>query len=132
MEVLFNKNEHLYHNFHVSEQLKDQLFFKKASIGENHKNSKRKNKEILKQKELDYTNKYELEIDFSTELKNLKPKSELNSTTRLTIIQIHENQKKFDKTKQEYLKKFDFSHSDIDQNQLQDLKNMLLQDQDVY
>ena len=86
----------------------------------------------MKQKELDYTNKYELEIDFSTELKNLKPKSELNSTTRLTIIQIHENQKKFDKTKQEYLKKFDFSHSDIDQNQLQDLKNMLLQDQDVY
>ena len=50
MEVLFNKNEHLDHVFHVSEQSKDQLFFKNASIGENHKNSKRKNKDILKQK----------------------------------------------------------------------------------
>ena len=74
MEVLFNKNEHLDHIFHVSEQSKDQLFFKKASIGENHENSKRKkNKEILKQKELDYTNKYELETDFSMELKDPKP-----------------------------------------------------------
>ena len=64
MEVLFNKNEHLDHFFDVSEQ-KDQLFFKNASIGENHKNSKGKNKEILKQKGLKYTNKYELETDFS-------------------------------------------------------------------
>ena len=33
MEVLFNKNEHLDHIFHVSKQSKDQLFFKNASIG---------------------------------------------------------------------------------------------------
>ena len=69
MEVLFNKNEHLDHFFHVSEQSKEQLFFKNASIGEKHKISKRKNKEILKQKELHYTNKYELETYFSKELK---------------------------------------------------------------
>ena len=86
----------------------------------------------MKQKELDYTNKYELETDFSKELKDLKPKSELNSKTHFTIIQIHEIQKKFDKTKQEFLKEFDFTHSDIDQNQLQDLLNMLLQNKDVH
>ena len=132
MEVLFNKNEHLDHIFHVSEQSKNQLFFKNSSISENHKNSKKKNKELLKQKELDYTNKYELETDFSKELKDLKPKSELNSQTHFTNTQIHEIQKKFDKTKQEFLKKFDFTHSDIDQNQLQDLMNMLLQNKNVY
>ena len=42
------------------------------------------------------------------------------------------SKKKFDKTKQEFLKKFDFTHSDIDQYQLQDLMNMLLQNKDVY
>ena len=65
---MFNKNEHLDHFFHVSEQSKDQLFFKNASIDENQKSSKRKNKEILKQREVDYTNLYELETDFSNEL----------------------------------------------------------------
>ena len=59
----------------------------------------------MKQNELDYTNKYELETDFSKELKELKPKSELNSKTHFTNIQIHEIQKKFDQTKQEFLKK---------------------------
>ena len=103
MEVLFNKNEHLDHIFHVSEQSKDQLCFKNASIGKNHNNSKRKNKETLKQR--DYTNKFELETDFSKELKDLKPKSELNSRTHFTNIQVHEIQKKIDKTKQEFLKK---------------------------
>ena len=132
MEVLFNKNEHLDHIFHVSEQSKDQLFLKNSSISENHKNSKKKNKELLKQKELDYTNKYELETDFSKELKDLKPKSELNSQTHFTNIKIHEIQKKFDKTKEEFLKKCDFTHSDIDQNQLQDLMNVLLQNKNVY
>ena len=42
MEVLLSKSEHLDHIFHVSEQSKDQLFFKNASISENHKNAKRK------------------------------------------------------------------------------------------
>ena len=32
----------------------------------------------MKQKELGYTNKYELETDFSQELKDLKSKTELN------------------------------------------------------
>ena len=65
-------------------------------------------------------------------MKDLKPKSELNSQTYFTNIQIHEIQKKIDKTKQEFLEKIDFTHSDIDQNQLQDLMNMLLQNKDVY
>ena len=86
----------------------------------------------MKQKELDYTNKYELETGLSKKVKDLKPKSELNSTAHFTIKQIHGNQKQFNKTKHEFLRKIDFTHSDIDQNQLQDLMNMLLQNKDVY
>ena len=69
------------------------------------KTQKGKNKEVLKQKELDKTNTYGLETEFSKTLKDLKPKSDLNSTTHFTDTQIHEIQKKFDKKNQEFVKK---------------------------
>ena len=50
MEVLFNKNEHLDHIFHVSEQSKNQLFFKNASMVKIIKIQKGKTRKFLSKK----------------------------------------------------------------------------------
>ena len=56
----------------------------------------------------------------------------MNSKALLTDKQVQEIQKKFGRKKQEFLRKFDFIHSDINQDQLQDIMYMLLYNENIY
>ena len=63
----------------------------------------------MKQKELDYTTKYEPEKYLSKEIKDFEPKSQINSKAQFTDKQIRDIQKTFDKKNQEFLKNCNYS-----------------------
>ena len=56
----------------------------------------------------------------------------MKTKTHFTDKQIHEIQKNFEKKNQEFSNKIECIHSDIDQDQLQDLADLPLQNEDVY
>ena len=86
----------------------------------------------IKQKQQNFSENYELPTDFSDELKNLKPKAE---GTFITIGDEKLDKKllsKFPKSDREFLQKFDFSQSDIDEKQLAELLEIIVLTKDVY
>ena len=79
-----------------------------------------------------FSENYELPTDFSDELKHLKPKAEQAFLT----IRVEKLDKKlvskFQKSYRDFLQKFGFSQSDIDENQLTKLLENLVLNTDVY
>ena len=73
----------------------------------------------------------ELETDFSQDLKDLKPKATIEGEIRQQQIPLEKLQM-FIKSDREFLKKFDFSQSDINDAQILDLMKLLARDKDVY
>ena len=116
--------------FHVSEKTTTQILTDNniTKISKEQKNLKRKQK--LKEKL--YTDTYELETDFSNDLKNLKP-TPPKDVKAIRNSQLNETDlSNFSSEDQKFLKKFDFSESEISDQQLLKLANTLTQNKDVY
>ena len=86
----------------------------------------------IKQKQQNFSENYELPTDFSDELKNLKPKAEQSFITIRDEKLDKKLLSKFQKSDREFLQKFDFSQSDIDEKQLAELLEILVLNKDVY
>ena len=88
--------------------------------------------EIEKRKrQPDFTNNYELETDFSDNLKDLKPQLETNDENIRPIELPKEKFNRFDKTDQTFLQKFDFSQADITDKNLDKLPTTSTENKDV-
>ena len=81
--------------------------------------------------EKEFADHHELETDFSQDLKDFKPKATIEGEIRPQQIPL-EKQEMFCKSDRKFLKKFDFSQSDINDAQLLDLMKLLASDKDVY
>ena len=88
IETLLNNDEEFNQIFHINEQTKIQLIHKNDPPELPNSKLKKKTKNKSKQNELDYTNNYELETDFSEELKELEPVAGLHFEIDLTESQI--------------------------------------------
>ena len=84
-----------------------------------------------KVQEKEFADHHELETDFSQDLKDLKPKATIEGEIRPQQIP-PEKLEMFSKSDREFLKKFDFGQSDINDAQLLDLMKLLARDKDVY
>ena len=116
--------------FHVSEKQgpkisKIQNFFASKTPEKQKKTEKRKRQQ-------DFTNNYELETDFSDDLKNLRPQLETTDENIRPVELPKEKLNRFDKTDQAFLKKFDFSQADINDENLDKLLRTLTKNKDVY
>ena len=116
--------------FHVSEKQgpkisKIQNFFAGKTPEKQKKTEKRKRQQ-------DFTNNYELETDFSDDLKDLKPQLETTDENIRPVELPKEKLNRFDKTDQAFLKKFDFSQADINDENLDKLLRTLTKNKDVY
>ena len=116
--------------FHVSEKQgpkisKIQNFFASKTPEKQKKTEKRKRQQ-------DFTNNYELETDFSDDLKDLKPQLETTDENIRPVELPKEKLNRFDKTDQAFLKKFDFSQADINDENLDKLLRTLTKNKDVY
>ena len=83
-------------------------------------------------KQQDFTNNYELETDFSDDLKDLKPQLETTDENIRPVELPKEKLNRFDKTDQMFLKRFDFSQADINNKNLNKLLRTLIKNKDVY
>ena len=81
--------------------------------------------------EKEFADHHELGTDFSQDLKDLKPKATLEGEIRPQQTPL-EKLEMFSKSDREFLKKFDFCQSDINDVQLLDLMELLARDKDVY
>ena len=81
--------------------------------------------------EKEFADHHELESDFSQDLKDLKPKATIEVEIRPQQIP-PEKLEMFSKSDREFLKKFDFYQSDINDVQLLDLMKLLARDKGVY
>lgn len=74
----------------------------------------------------------ELATDFSKESKSLQPKAQLDNT-KYRNKQLDENiLTEYSKTEKEFLRKFDFSETDLTDDELEYLIRILIEDKDVY
>ena len=81
--------------------------------------------------EKEFADHHELETDFSQDPQDLKPKETIEGEIRPQQISL-EKLEMFSKSEREFLKKFDFSQSVINDAQLLDLLKFLARDKDVY
>ena len=119
------------HIFHVNEKVENPI-----KTLENPKLDKTDIRQKLKkvQKKIQekvFADHHKLETDFSQDLKDLKPKATIEGEIRPQQISL-EKLEMFSKSDREFLKKFDFSQSDINDAQLLDLMKLLARDKDVY
>ena len=117
--------------FHVSENCVSPIIEPNSEKTlSNHKTNKQKKTEKRK-REQDFTDNYELETDFSDDLKILKPQSEREDSLRPIEVK-PEIIGRFSDTDQVFLKKFDFGQSDISDQKLLQLMETLVHNKDVY
>ena len=116
--------------FHVSEKQgpkisKIQNFFANKTPEKQQKTEKRKRQQ-------DFINNYELETDFSNDLKDLKPQLKTTDENIRPVELPKEKLNRFDKTDQTFLKKFGFSQADINDENLDKFLRTLTKNKDVY
>ena len=98
--------------------------FQKFRFFETNKTTEKQKKTEKRKRQQDFTNNYELETDFSEDLKDLKP--QLETTDEIRPVELpKEKLNRFDKTDQTFLKKFDFSQADINDENLDKLLRTL-------
>ena len=131
LDVLKETETDFNHIFHVTEKVENPIQtlekpkLDKTDIRQNLKKAQKK----VQEKE--FADHHELETDFSQDLKDLKPKATIKSEIRPQQIP-PEKLEMFIKSDREFLNKFDFSQSDINDAQLLDLMKLLARDKDVY
>ena len=117
--------------FHVSEKQGPKIS-KIQSFFETNKTPEKQMKTEKRKRQQDFTNNYELETDFSDDLKDLKPQLETTDENIRPVELPKEKLNRFDKTDQTFLKKFDFSQADINDENLDKLLKTLTKNKDVY
>ena len=117
--------------FHVSEKQGPKIS-KIQNFFETIKSPEKQKKTEKRERQQDFTNNYELETDFTDDLKDLKPQLE-TTDENIRLVEISkEKLNRFDKTDQTFLKKFDFSQADINDENLDKLLKILTKNKDVY
>ena len=96
--------------FHVSEKQSPKIS-KFQNFFETNKTPEKQKKTQKSKRQQDFTNNYE--FDFSDDLKDLRPQLETTDENIRPVELPKEKLKRFDKTDQTFLKKFDFSQADI-------------------
>ena len=116
--------------FHVSEKQGPKISkIQNFSVSKTPEKQKKTEK---RKRQQDFTNNYELETDFSDDLKDLKPQLETTDENIRPVELPKEKLNRFDKTDQAFLKKFDFSQADINDANLDKLLRTLTKNKDVY
>ena len=134
LDVLTETATDFNHIFHVTEKIEntnqtlENPKLDKTDIRQKLKKAQKNAQEKEFVHELDH---HELETDFSQDLKELRPKETIEGEIRPQQIP-PEKLETFSKSDREFLKKFDFSQSDINDAQLLDLMKLLARDKEVY
>ena len=131
LDVLTETETDFNHIFHVTEKVENPI-----QTLENPKLDKTDIRQKLKKvqktiQEKEFTDHHELETDFSQDLKDLKPKATIEGEIRPEQIPL-EKLEMFSKSDREFLKKIDFSQSDINDAQLLDVMKLLARHKDAY
>ena len=117
--------------FHISEKQGPKIS-KIQNFFETNKTPEKQKKTEKRKRQQDFTNNYELETDFSDDLKELQPQLETTDENIRPVELPKEKLNRCDKIDQTFLKKFDFSQADINDENLDKLMKILTKNEDVY